>query len=101
MATQSYFWSSYQASWVNNVVKAGNQTAPAMTALADGSGYFTTWDTSSGSPIDVGGRLFDSTNSPVTSESPVNSTTSGNQSGSSLATLTNGNIVVSYTDTST
>ena len=101
MATQSYLWLEYGATLVNNVVKAGSQTTPAITALADGSGYFTTWDTSSSSPIDVGGRLFDSNGSPVTSETPVNSTTSNDQFDSSIATLANGNIVVTYTDTST
>jgi Ca2+-binding RTX toxin-like protein len=101
MATQYYIWGDYGKAWVNNVTKTGDQTAPAITALADGSGYFTTWDTSSSSPIDVGGHLFDSDGASVTSESPVNSTTTNNQFDSSLATLANGNIVVTYTDTST
>ncbi len=84
MATVTYHWSEYGSNLVNNVVKTGSQTGPAITALADGSGYFTTWDTSSVSPIDVGGRLFDSTSAPVTSESPVNSTTLNDQFDSSI-----------------
>jgi len=100
MATQSYQWNQVLGSTlVNNVIATGSQAAPAITALADGSGYFTTWDTS-GSALDIGGRLINANGTFVANEFPVNSTTTSNQSDSSSAALSNGNIVVTYTDSS-
>ena len=94
MATITYSWEIQKFQSVNNIT-AGNQAAPAVTALEDGK-YFVTWDDPSGDGS-VYGRVVGAGGSQFL----VNSTTAGSQSDSSVATLSNGTVVVTYTDTST
>jgi Ca2+-binding RTX toxin-like protein len=98
MATQSYVWIQYPGPNPLNVATSGSQANPAVTALADGSGFFATWDRGDG---EVSSRVIGSSGQPMTTEVTANFTTANSQHGSSATTLANGNIVVTYTDTST
>jgi hypothetical protein len=101
MATITYNWSTSVATFfVNNVSTAGDQAAPAIASNGSGDRYFAAWD-NPGANLNVDGRLINANGAPVADEFLVNSTTALDQSDSSVAGLTNGNYVVSYTDTST
>jgi Ca2+-binding RTX toxin-like protein len=100
MATVTYSWQQIaDPFFVNtNPELTGDQANPAITALEDGSGYFTAWDQPSLDLLD--GRLLQIGGPPESYEFPLNSTATNDQYDPSLATLTNGNAVVTFTDTS-
>jgi len=80
-----------------NATTAQSQTESAVAALANG-GYVVTW-TSYGQDGDgdgVFGRRYDSSG-VASSEFRINTTTSGDQSTSSVAALSNGGFVVTWT----
>src|ERR1700733_6303414 len=81
---------------VNNVQTAGNQANVAIAALANGS-YFTTWDDNTPA-TSVEGRAFATDGSPLQNEFQVNTTQPNAQLDSSVAGLTGGMTVVTFTD---
>ncbi len=87
------------AAFVVNELTTGNQNGVALTTLADGS-FVATWTTnqpaSGGTLNEVKGRLFDSSGAALGSEFLVNTTTVGNQTGSSLAALQTGGFLATW-----
>ena len=84
-----------------NTTTTGSQYAPGITALNDG-GYLVAWvdyeaDAGKG---DIYAQRFNATGSKLGSEFLVNTHTNGNQTinDSSLITLSNGNVVVTWRD---
>ncbi|HEV8678227.1 MAG TPA: calcium-binding protein [Stellaceae bacterium] len=100
MATVTYTWTNVVDSFfVNDAITAGNQEWAAITAINGGADYFTLW--SDPSPdLSVEGRIIGSDGTPTGSQFPVTSTTAAAQFQSSIAQLTGGNVIVSFTDTS-
>ena len=85
-----------------NSTVLGDQDMSAVTSLQDG-GFAIAWEDSSGTGGDNAGtairlQVFDSVGDKRGSEILVNTTTAGNQSGLSLATLSDGRIIVTWTD---
>ena len=77
----------------------GNSSNPAVTALADG-GYVLTWESygSDGNATDVYARRFDAAGAAMTPVTLVNTTTtSGFQNTPSVASLSDGGYVVTWT----
>jgi Ca2+-binding RTX toxin-like protein len=101
MATVTYKWdttvdqSNFEILSTNSEL-AGNQANPAVTVLKDGSGFLAAWD-QPGSEL-VSGRLVAGDTTPLTHEYVLNSTTTNDQFDPSLATLGDGNMVVTFTD---
>jgi hypothetical protein len=81
-----------------------SQTAPTVTTFADG-GFVVIWGTfdsnQDGSGSALKGQLFDSAGSKVGTEFLVNSAASGSQFTASVATLQNGNFVVTWANSVT
>jgi Ca2+-binding RTX toxin-like protein len=98
MATVTYGWQAVNSSFPVNTTTAGNQANPAIAALEDGSGYFTAWDQPALDFVD--GRLFTDDGTAITPEMLLDSTVDNDQFDPSLATLENGNVVVTFTDLS-
>ncbi|OEJ68071.1 hypothetical protein BEN30_07365 [Magnetovibrio blakemorei] len=85
---------------VNATYTTGDQVLPEITALDDG-GFAVTWvnqNNDDGGGYGIYARRFDADSNAVSSEFLVNSTTSGNQNNPRIATLTNGNFIVTWTD---
>ncbi len=87
-----------------NSTAAGSQDRSSVTTLNDGR-FIVTWSDSSGTGGDIDGsavraRIFNADGSESVAEFLVNTTTSANQRESSVTVLTNGNIVMTWTDTS-
>ena len=86
-----------------NTTSAGNQQAPAITALPNG-GFAIAWEDDSGIGLDGGPAIrlqaFDAAGGKVGGEIIVNTTTSGIQDEPSLAALPDGRIVVTWRDAS-
>ena len=80
-----------------NTTTAGNQTQPAVAALA-GGGFVVTWTSSGqdGSGLGVYAQRYDATGKAQGSEFLVNKTTAGDQSMPSIAGLTGGGFVVAW-----
>jgi len=99
MATVTYHWDTVLLDWVTtlstNTELPGSQTNPAVTALKDGSGFFAAWDQPGLELVD--GRLVGG-NVPLSPEYQLNSTGINDQFDPSLATLSNGNMVLTFTD---
>jgi len=87
-----------------NSFTADSQTAPTVTTFADG-GFVVIWGTfdsnQDGSGSALKGQLFDSAGSKVGTEFLVNSAASGSQFTASVATLQNGNFVVTWANSVT
>jgi Ca2+-binding RTX toxin-like protein len=98
MATVTFGWRPVNSSFPVNTTTSGNQATPAIMALEDGSGYFTAWDQPALDFVD--GRLFNDNGSAITPEMLLDSTVDNDQFDPSLATLENGNVVVTFTDLS-
>lgn len=93
-------------------VKVGSETpVPAeaegvqqqLTLLSTNTGFLAAWLDEGGDDPGVEnlrGRFFNSAASPASSELPLNATTLNLQSDPSMARLSNGNIVVTFTDNS-
>ena len=97
MATVSYSWEHVVAAFfVNDLITGGNQGQPAIAAVNNGAGYFTTWNDPHLEFVE--GRLIGSDGTPAGSEFRVNSTTADRQNDASIAGLIGGNFVVSFTD---
>ncbi|MEO1686790.1 MAG: hypothetical protein AAFU61_02685, partial [Pseudomonadota bacterium] len=89
---------------VNGLV-TGSQSQPDVATRVDpvsgnNAGYVVVWTdpASDGSNSGVRGRMFDAAGLAVGSDFPVNTSTSGNQSGAAVATLADGGFVVVWTD---
>jgi hypothetical protein len=87
-----------------NSITAGNQSAPAVAALASG-GFVVTWtDFSNSTPDDLGwgdlrGQVYDSSGIQVGGEFLVNTNTIQGQKDSSVAALPTGGFIVAWSDT--
>jgi RTX calcium-binding nonapeptide repeat (4 copies) len=92
--TTVYFWNVFSDPFLlNNLEFSGNQTEPAVAALADGS-YFGVWT----DPGEVQGRIVGPNGVPAGHEFTVNTPAVNQQFDAHVARLANGNIVVTYTD---
>jgi|GEM_PF-974921 len=79
-----------------------DQAQPSITALNSG-GYAVTWTDYSGSLVDVSGsgiklRIYDENGTATSGEILVNTTLLGSQVEPVITTLTNGNLLVTWTD---
>ncbi len=83
-----------------NQTTTGDQSAPSITALENG-GFLVAWQSKSGSDYDIVARAFDTTGAPVTNDTPLNTTTAGDQTAPQLATLANGSVVAMWQDSMT
>ncbi|HEX8262981.1 MAG TPA: cadherin repeat domain-containing protein, partial [Allosphingosinicella sp.] len=83
---------------------ADNQTAPSVATFADG-GFVVIWGTldgaQDGDSSAIKGQLFDSAGSKVGTEFRVNTLPAGSQFTASVATLGNGNFVVTWVTSGT
>ncbi len=86
-----------------NATTASIQTSVALAALPDGR-FIATWTDFSGTPPEtdtgVRARIFNADFTGSVPEFLVNSTTQGSQDGSEITVLTNGNILITWTDAS-
>jgi Ca2+-binding RTX toxin-like protein len=97
VATVQYIWIVETDSPVNDTITTGNQQHPAIAAAANGR-FFVAWDEPVLHPVD--GRVFLADGSALGSQFFVNTTTGNLQYEPSVTALTNGNFVVTFTDTS-
>jgi hypothetical protein len=97
--TTSYSWLQGANSFLNDVFTAGNQVNPAVASNAAGDRYFVAWDDPSNSD-QVNGRVVNADDIPLTGEFTVNNTANAatTQYDPSVAGLTGGRFVVTYTD---
>src|SRR5262245_32256200 len=97
MATVTYGtgYSGYEA-LVNDQITPNDQVNPQIAGLTGGR-YFIVWDQPG--LHSVSGRMFNPDGSALGSEFFVNSTTGSFQYDPSVAGLSNGNAVVTFTDT--
>lgn len=87
-----------------NTATANNQSGGNI-ALLPGGGFVVVWSDGSMTGADtssfaVRGQRFDANGNPVGGEFLVNSTVAGNQSGPTVATLSSGRFVVTWSDAS-
>ena len=81
-----------------NSVTANNQNTPAITGLPNG-GFVVAWTNQGSSAADVKAQVYDASGAKVGSEFLVNSTNpSFDQERASIATLSNGDFVVTWND---
>ncbi len=85
-----------------NTSVAGSQSDVAIAAFANG-GYVLCWTDASGAGADASGtgirlRMFNASGQASSSEILVNTTVAGAQDSASVAVLSNGNILVTWTD---
>jgi hypothetical protein len=78
-----------------NQVTTGNQDATSVVSLTNGN-VFVVWYGDQTGNTDSYGRVFSPTGTPVTNEFSVNQGTTGNQQNPSIASLTNGNVLVTW-----
>jgi hypothetical protein len=98
--TITYSWVETTPTFlVNNLVTAGSQQWPAIAANAMGSAYLSVWYTP-GVSLYVMGRLVGADGTPLGNEFQINTTATNDQYQPSATGLSNGNYVVSFTDTS-
>ncbi|MGX1321669.1 autotransporter passenger strand-loop-strand repeat protein [Bradyrhizobium sp. USDA 377] len=84
--------------FVINSVTANNQNTPAITGLPNG-GFVVAWTNQGSSAADVKAQVYDANGAKVGSEFLVNSTNpSFDQERASIATLSNGDFVVTWND---
>ncbi|MET1111879.1 MAG: cadherin domain-containing protein [Allosphingosinicella sp.] len=80
---------------------ASGQTLPAVTSFADGS-FAVAWTTNDalqdGNGRAIKARLFSASGAPMGAEFLVNTTVAGNQLAPNMATLSNGNFLISWDD---
>lgn len=94
----------YGAEFLVNTTTARTQSAPALTALADGR-FVAAWEDQSQSGGDTNGvavraQIFNANGSKSGTEFLVNSTSTSFQLNPALTALTNGQFVVAWTDLS-
>jgi hypothetical protein len=87
--------------FVNDTFVAGDQTEAAATTLPNGR-FFAAWTEPLGASAtkSVQARVIKTDGTPLASQFQANSTDANDQFDPSLATLANGNVVVTFTDTS-
>lgn len=100
--------------FIVNIERLSDQSSPQVTALADG-GFFVTWQSQSttfdpavgtidptgdGDGLGLFGLRYGADLAPASGEIPINQITSGSQVDPAVTQLTNGNIVVTWTDRS-
>src|SRR5436190_1688740 len=97
--TTSYTWTKGTSSLLNNVFSAGSQFGPAVIGNQTGDRYFAAWSDPKSS-YQVEGRVFGAGQAPLINEFTVNNTANAGtvQLDPSVAGLTGGNFVVTYTD---
>jgi Ca2+-binding RTX toxin-like protein len=97
--TTSYDWIDGANSVLNDVFTAGDQTNPAVIGNSAGDRYFAAWSDPDNT-LQVQGRLIAADQTALTSEFTVHNTANAGtmQYAPSVAGLTNGNFVVTYTD---
>lgn len=83
----------------------GSRIGDPQVAALDGGGFLIAWvdrnpQTGDGSGSAIKAQAFSSMGAPLGEEIVVNTTTAGNQSDPSIATLANGDVVVTWTDSS-
>jgi hypothetical protein len=100
MPTITYVWGlTLPNPLLLNTLGTGAQSAPAITASTDGSGYFGAW-THPGGSDSVQGQLVNQLGDPVGSQFIINSTNLGDQNDASLTGLHNGTYVAAFRDDS-
>ena len=94
MASIGYDWRTVVSSYLVNTSTelTGDQANPAIAALQDGSGYFTAWDQPANDFVD--GSLLGSDGTVLSPEYQLNSTFKDDQHDPSIATLSDGRMVV-------
>jgi len=97
--TIGHTWFPGTSSTLNNVFTAGDQLGPAVASNFAGDRYLAAWADPSNS-IQVNARLLNAAHIPLTNEFIVNNTANANtiQFNPSVAGLTGGRFVVTYTD---
>ncbi len=80
-----------------NSVTANNQNTPAITGLPNG-GFVVAWTNQGSSAPDVKAQVYDASGAKVGSEFLVNSASPYDQERASIATLSNGDFVVTWND---
>src|SRR5262245_18535053 len=103
MATVTYQWLNTAPSFNLNNTPAtlSDNSQPAIAGLSDGS-LFGAWTTDgNGSNFDLYGLVVDVSGAPTGNEFILNSTTANGQFDTDVVQLTNGNVVVTFTDYST
>lgn len=81
-----------------NTVTSGNQNTPTITSLANG-GFVVAWtNQTASSGGDIKAQVYDATGAKVGSEFLANSTSIYDQERASVATLNNGDFVVTWND---
>jgi hypothetical protein len=81
-----------------NTTTNGDESASSVTALSDG-GWVVTWTGYTGESQNVYQQRYSASGQKVGSETRVNTTTNGNESGSSVTALSDGGWVVTWTGT--
>jgi len=82
---------------ISNAGASVDEIAPAVTALDNGC-YVVAYSTKSGADFDIGYRIVEA-NGTVGSQLIANSTTTGDQSGPAIVTLTDGSFVITWYST--
>ncbi|MCH8617215.1 cadherin domain-containing protein [Sphingomonas sp. SM33] len=80
-----------------DTLTTSSQASPELTALSTG-GFVATWTSSASGDDDIKAQIFSATGTKVGTEFRVNNTTTGAQSASDVTTLSNGNFLVTWTD---
>ena len=80
-----------------NTQASGTQSSPELTALSSG-GFVATWTSNASGDEDIKAQIFSATGATVGTEFRVNNTTTGAQSASDVTTLSNGNFIVTWSD---
>ena len=96
MPTVTYDWTTTPSTIFVNTQTAGAQDLASVTALNGGTSYFVTWYDPDDTSIQA--RIISSDGTPITTQFAVNTTNSGAQTDPSVVQLSNGNILVTYTD---
>jgi Ca2+-binding RTX toxin-like protein len=104
MTTVIYYWvppggagTPFNDVQVNDTIFPGNQWNPAVASTTSGQ-FFVAWDEPAYHPVE--GRVFRADGSAVASQFYVNTTTGNDQFDPGVTGLSNGNFVVTFSDTS-
>jgi Ca2+-binding RTX toxin-like protein len=100
VATTTFTWSTVVASFLtNDLAQAGDQDEAAIAAIDGGARALAVWTDPVPDPS-LQGRVIGSDGTPIGSQLPAVTTTFGAQSDAAIASLKDGNVVVTFTDTS-
>jgi hypothetical protein len=82
--------------FIINTTTANNQSAPTITGLSDG-GFVVSWTSEEGAgAVDIRGRMYSPSGTPVSDDFIINTTTDGDQSDSTISSLGDGRFVVTW-----